>query len=239
MNPKEVTFFSLAEEFNQGMLYYLRQLSNDLNEANGDITGEATPSYLWNERAAPRIASMFPDIKLIVLLREPVARAYSKYVFKSANFLVPFETVVQLEFDALQRCNQKYSLDGSPVDICYFRENFQSGKSHGFLMQSMYYYQLKHWFRFFPRSQFLILQAERLFRDPQSVLQEVWDFLGVPRITPDDLDHNFLPTNYTTPIDPKVKKDLAKFFCQENKKLFQLLNREFDWDTCKIAEQPE
>jgi len=42
--------------------------------------GEATVSYLWSPTAARNIATRIPDAKIILLLRNPVDRAFSQYL---------------------------------------------------------------------------------------------------------------------------------------------------------------
>jgi hypothetical protein len=43
------------------------------------ITGEATPMYLADKHACARMRQTLPHIKLLVMVRDPVARAYSEY----------------------------------------------------------------------------------------------------------------------------------------------------------------
>jgi hypothetical protein len=86
---KEVHFFDLLKNFNQGIEYYLKKFepvarTNRSNLVNRVVPmyGEASPFYLASRDACRRIAETKPNMKLIVLLREPVARAYSEYQMK-------------------------------------------------------------------------------------------------------------------------------------------------------------
>ena len=54
--------------------YYARHV-----EKHDLITGEASPYYLFHPRAPQRVAKTLPKAKLIILLRNPVDRAYSQY----------------------------------------------------------------------------------------------------------------------------------------------------------------
>ena len=55
--------------------------------AGAKIRGEASPSYLWVPEAAGRIRAASPDARIVILLREPVSRAYSHYLVDSAEGL--------------------------------------------------------------------------------------------------------------------------------------------------------
>ncbi len=73
-HPKEVHFFN--RQFERGQAWYEERFAG----AEGRIAvGEITPNYLNSPAAIPRMASVIPDARLLVVLREPVARAYSAY----------------------------------------------------------------------------------------------------------------------------------------------------------------
>jgi hypothetical protein len=75
---KEVRFFDLDQRFKKGPDWY-RQFFIPGLKTGAKVFGEASPGYLHNEPAAVRISKILPDAKLIVLLRDPVERAYSHY----------------------------------------------------------------------------------------------------------------------------------------------------------------
>lgn len=72
---KEVCFFT--RDFERGVDWYF---SNYFPSAPASsIKGEASPHYMYFKNVPERIASLFPDIKLIAVLRNPITRAYSHY----------------------------------------------------------------------------------------------------------------------------------------------------------------
>lgn len=91
---KEVHFFDVDRNYNKGIASYLKHFrplnvvtTTTTTSMKGDgielpLVAEATPFYIASRQACSRIAELQPDIKLIVLLREPVARAYSEYQMK-------------------------------------------------------------------------------------------------------------------------------------------------------------
>ncbi len=73
---KEVQYFDRARAFARGPNWYRAHFPR---RPPGHLTGEATPSYLYVPAAMPRLAALVPHARLIVLLRDPVDRAYSHY----------------------------------------------------------------------------------------------------------------------------------------------------------------
>ena len=84
-HPKEIHFFSL--HWQKGKDWYLSHF-NDATD--NQVCGEFTPYYLYHPEAPQRICSLLPDVKNIILLRDPVERALSQY-FHSTR--LGFETL--------------------------------------------------------------------------------------------------------------------------------------------------
>ena len=83
---KEVHFFDNDEKFSLGLAGYLGHfrswnLTNN-DEQEPPVYGESTPFYIASREACRRISETIPDVKIIVLLRDPVSRAYSEYQMK-------------------------------------------------------------------------------------------------------------------------------------------------------------
>lgn len=82
---KEVHFFDNLKRYNLGISEYLHNFHEwDTSGKGGSLPvyGESTPYYLASRDACRRISETIPDVKLVVLLREPVSRAYSEYQMK-------------------------------------------------------------------------------------------------------------------------------------------------------------
>ena len=71
--PELKSFFQSV----QNEAEYLALFAGAHNEA---VVGEASTSYLWDEQAPNRIYSSVPRAKLVIMLRNPVDRAYSHYL---------------------------------------------------------------------------------------------------------------------------------------------------------------
>lgn len=115
------------------------------------LIGEDSPSYLCSEKAPARIARLLPDVRLIFLLRDPVARAYSNYWHwvRTGRAFFDFE-------DTLRH---------NPTTI---------------IRKGCYKQQLERYFEVFPRSQVQVLIFEEFIADPARIVAEVESFLGLP-----------------------------------------------------------
>ena len=161
--PKEVMFFD--SRFDNGERWYRRHFPTCRTLARRRaLCGEATPTYLYSATAARLAFEMVPQAKIIVLLREPAARAVSNYHHRV-----------------------RAGRESRPIDEIFTPETiqrWQAGKSLGesetiFFERSHYARGLRVWSALYPREQILVLEAEALFADPQAVFDTTCRFLGL------------------------------------------------------------
>ena len=135
--------------------------------------GEATPIYLFLPDGPELISRYNSQIKLIVLLRDPVARAISHYRMSRS---VGRETLPLLAALAAER--RRLGADTDPLDqMAAFRH--QSYRSRGY-----YTAQIERYLEFFPADQLLILSTESLREAHAETLDRVHSFLGVSPAAP-------------------------------------------------------
>ncbi len=145
---------------------------SELHNAVGDcpkcaVRGEATPIYSYWTPSVARIHAYNPNIKLIILLRDPVERAFSQWRMhtSSGHENMPFSQAIG---EGRRRVAEQAEADG-----CH---RFYSYVERGF-----YTKQLDRIFHFFSASQVLLLR-QRDFRNMRTdVLDKICDFLTVPR----------------------------------------------------------
>lgn len=163
---KEPNYFSW-QEIEAQQLYYKKQNITSLkdylalfNDKPGAlIAGEASVSYLFYEKCAGRIKDFCPEAKIIISLRDPVARALSHYQMDYSLGLV------------------KYSLEeiwknksGHPQTGLYFQQYFQV---------SDYLEQVKKYIQVFPRHQIHFMLHENLIADRPATISNLCQFLGI------------------------------------------------------------
>ena len=150
--------------------------------SNEIAIGEASPWYLYVPQAGERIKHHLPDVKLIAILREPVARAYSNFIHALREGLEPLDDFAQAMEAESERIRQNWS----------YRWHY---KQKGF-----YYGQIKHYFDLFNREQIKIYLYEDFTSNPASLLQDIFCFLGVDDTFVPDLSrkHNVsgIPRSY-------------------------------------------
>jgi hypothetical protein len=143
--------------YHYGIDWYAARFSSAGAGTKYKAIGEITPTYIADVDVPARIHAHIPAVRFIVILRNPVDRAHSEYTKRLRDF------------------NFKGTFD----DFV--------GRSEGVLARGCYARQLQRYFRFFSPDQFLILVFEEALSRPQTALQKIANFLGIP---PDGFDVN-------------------------------------------------
>jgi sulfotransferase family protein len=224
---KEIRFFDL--NYQRGMAWYRsrfpsRRHREAVRRRRGLdlVVGEASPDYLFHPHAPVRVARDLPDVKLIVLLRDPVDRAFSHYwhQFKRGHEQLSFPEAVAAEPRRLAGELEKTMAD--PSYVSYERHH------HSYVARGVYADQMAAWMELIPRERFLVERSEDFFLQPRLVYQRVLEFLGLP-------DHD-LPEYETFnafssgEMDPAVRAGLVEYFRPHNRRLYDYLDRDFGWD---------
>jgi len=193
--------------------YQLRKIAKNLNARV--ITGEASPGYLYSPEACKRIKNMVPDVKIIILLRDPIQRAYSKYFHAKRKGMetLTFTDAVRLE---MQQRDPKtcVTADGSK-------------KKKNYLGYGLYCEQLERYFKLFDRQQIHIVQSEFSSSNFQSAYSDILKFLEIEP-DPSQVFHRVEKKQYPE-IDKEVFRELKDFFSLPNKNLYELLGVDFGW----------
>lgn len=194
---KEPHYWSLNHQC--GMEWYA-SLFPRLPADSGRITGEGSTTYFPDAQTPARIARSLPSVKLVLLLREPVARAYSEYWMhvRLGLQIEPFEDTVVKELALMPTC---------PLD----HELLDDGRlPQGFLNRSAALPHLKRWLALFPPERLLILHNDELSRDLPAVMRRLCDFLGIAPFVPADATrHN---EGRYPPICPVLERRLRDWF---------------------------
>ncbi|MDD5279392.1 sulfotransferase [Acidithiobacillus sp.] len=122
--------------------------------------GDASPSYLWCPEAAERIHKVRPDARIIVILRDPVQRAYAQYLMDHN------EGVIDLPF-----------LDALKQD--WTRPDKGWGVSQLYLELGQYAAQISRYQQRFGTKNVHICLLEDLKKNPADVLKNICEFLEI------------------------------------------------------------
>ncbi len=137
------------------------------------VTGEASPYYLFHPRAAERAVVAVPNARIIVLLREPVARTYSHWSEQRRNGVETLDFEAALDAEAARTAGEEARLIADPAAVSFPHEQ------QSYVAQSEYAPALERWLAHFPRPSWCVLRSEDLYADPQAAFDRVTDALGI------------------------------------------------------------
>ena len=212
---KEPYFF--ATGYARGMAYY-----RSLFPLAGDgMTYEASTYYLAHPLARERIRTHLPDAKLIVLLREPVARAHSHWNHSRSKGREPLDFAAALEAEPQRLAGEVERLRRDPDHVSFAHIH------HAYASRSRYAETLRPWLEEVPREQLLVLRSEELFERPRETVEEIQRFVGLPVM---DLGpYTPFNTREYDRMEPELRARLAASFAEPNRELAELVGRDFGW----------
>lgn len=168
---KELRFFD--EHFDEGVGWYAARFS----PGPGELVGEATPTYLFEPEAIPRMREVIPEARLIAMLREPVDRAYSHYWHwrRRLGERREFREIAEAEL-ALGRVTTSANWDPTRPE------------GYRYLARGRYRFQLEHVLDHFPREQLHVILFEEFEARPVETFRETCRFLGIdPETVPENV----------------------------------------------------
>jgi hypothetical protein len=167
------------------------------------------------------MAELMPQARLIVMLRDPVDRAFSHYQHERAlgREMLTFEEAIEMEEERTAGEYERMKEDERYFSLPYHH--------YAYLTRGIYVDQLQHWYSAFPREQVLVISSERFWADPSGVLRYVFQFLDLPPI---DLP-NYSPRNSLAydAMAPETRRRLADSFQPHNRRLRELLGVDLGW----------
>ena len=194
-----------------------------VEEKNGApiFTFDACPYYLFHPFAIQRMAQALPDVKVLIMLRDPVRRAESHF-HHSVNHGhedQPFATALELEQQRLDGEVEKMSSDWS-----YWSH---SHEHHSYASKGMYAEQLERVFAVYPRNQVMVVQSEAFYRSSNEVLATVTEWLNLPSIELTNRDNR--NGHEYKEMDEEMRSHLVELYREPNQRLYQLLGETYDW----------
>jgi hypothetical protein len=192
----------------------------------GRLTFESSPYYMFHPLAAERIAADLPGVKLIVLVRDPVERAYSAHAHELARGFETesFERAIELEPARLDREAERIA--AAPGYLSH------SHQHHAYLARGRYVEQLDRLGRMFGRDRIHVVDSGDFFGKPEPVYDSVLDFLGLAGAGPAERGypaferHNARPRS---PIPESLGAELDEYFMPFDEQLTSWLGRVPSW----------
>lgn len=198
--------------FDNDILYAKNPIDYNIYHKHFDLNlkvklrGEVTPIYMYWEPCAKRMHSYNPNLKLIMILRNPIERAFSHWnmeMNRGAEKLSFFEAL-----KCEEAANKKY---------------LSQDRVRSYLDRGFYSKQIERLYKYFPKKNVLILKSEDLNSSYIATLNKVAQFLGVKSFS-SSIKHNLIHVgDYKQSIDKKSYTYLKHAYLQELINLESLL----------------
>uniref|UniRef100_W5MUP7 Sulfotransferase n=1 Tax=Lepisosteus oculatus TaxID=7918 RepID=W5MUP7_LEPOC len=221
----EVHFFDWEDNFKKGFQWYVSQMPFSFPH---QITVEKTPAYFTSSKVPERIHHMNPDIKLLLILRDPTERVLSDYT--------------QVFYNRLQKHKQYQSIESVLI------KNGEINLEYKALNRSLYYLHMQNWLKYFPLDHIHVVDGDQLIKDPFPEMKKVEKFLNLsPQINTSNFYFNKTKGFYCLRdhgrerclhdskgrahphVAPQILDKLYNFFHEPNRKFFELIGRTFSW----------
>jgi hypothetical protein len=216
---KEVHYFDV--NYFRGPNWYRSHFPLKSKMRPGMITGEGSPYYLFHPAVHERVKDSCPDCKFLVVLRDPVTRAFSHYQHEVRKGREPLTFEQAIEAEPKRLAGQREIVAGDPAGHSFEFQHFS------YLGRGCYADQLERWFSVFPREQFLILFSGDLESEFGATMGRVFGFLGLPSIAIDNPKKSNVG-KYDAMSD-ETGKFLKDYFEVADEKLAALLGCDLPW----------
>ena len=213
IHRKEIQFFNNESYFinnSCNIQIYEKHFKTDKK-----IIGEKTPSYMYVRNVIDRIQQYYPDIKLIMLLREPIQRAYSQYNMKE------------------KRNNYKTSF----IDLIKEKEHIKvediltNDYDSYFLQRGFYVDQIEYIYSKFPRENIYIGISEEVLQNPLEEYNKVFQFLGTSLLESIRFNPNVHKGKYACELSQEDRAYLYNLYKPYNERLYAFLGRKIEsWE---------
>lgn len=225
---KDIYFFNNETNYSKGLKWYrahfalglYKELYDKWNRVDA-MTFDGTPNYFDQEGSGEKIKTHFPNAKIILLLRNPIDRAWSNYqMAKRFGFeTLSFEESLKLEDIRLQEGQKLLETTG---EHNYIHQRLTYKK------KGLYTNYIDEWIMNYKPENILILSTEEFEIHTKSVYQKICEFLEI------SVDHNchFLKYNegkYQVKMIEKTRQELQEYYKPFNESLFKKININFGW----------
>jgi hypothetical protein len=230
-NPKELHYFDTPILKRRTLKHYKKNFRKPPWDSS--LTFESTPKYIFVPSIPQELFSLKPDLKFIVMLREPISRAYSAWNMHRVRFekerlsgkmVKPKGGLIcdryhagRDEFPSFEECIE--------IELKY---GWEEDGTLELLCRGIYHEQLTRYFNFYNRDQFAIFDMNKFTSNTFDVLQQVANFLGIkpfPSISLAVKNRG----EYNSLIQPEIQAVLANYYKDHNERLFNLLGCRFEW----------
>ena len=238
---KEIHFFDRDIAHARGYAWYHGHFPLPCEMGRRALTFDATPSYLYRPKSALRIYEYDPNIKLIVLVRDPVDRAYSQWnmyrllLNNERQYLFGVtrhsDAPVRQWFDRILAGHSFPDFDKAVKEELDLILSKSPSPEPSYIRRGLYYEQLARYLEYFDCESILVIDSRSLRRMPHTVLDQVTQFVGLP---PHNWHAQELPLVHVRPyreeMSERTRALLQEFYRPHNERLYEWLGRDLGWE---------
>lgn len=193
------------------------------------VTGEAAPYYMFHPLVLERVLETIPQVRVIVLLRDPVARVWSHYHERVNAGTEPLAFSEALEAEAQRLHGEEERIRTQPR---YYSERHDFSS---YLARGRYLEQLEPWLDAFEASgQMHVIKSEELYTHPGETLAATHEFLGLPPVPPEAAPrYNHLPAD---DMDAEMRAWLVDYYRPHVHAVETRLGRSFGWRDMSLSD---
>ena len=178
--------------------------------------GEGAPYYMFHPTIPQRMHDVTPDARIIVVLREPMARAISHHNHEVArgNETLSLVDALEAEHERLEGEAEQIIADSTYVSKPHIW--------HAYVGRGQYAPQLQRYFDTFGREQVLVLDSAKLQSEPEATVRTATDFLGLPALTGGSYPQ-YNKRNHDG-VDEAIRAKYGPRFDESNERLREILD---------------
>jgi hypothetical protein len=182
-------------------------------------TGEATPTYIFRRSIAEKIKKSFPDTRIIILLRNPVGRAYSEFNFikRFYNIEEDFLSYASREIDWIQQQSFRH-----------VEEIYQVYSKEPTLLRGVYHWFVKDYYDVFGRDKVMVINADDFFKNTDAVYRRTLNFLDIEYVELPKYEKYDQGNKYDK-MSEEARKLVGDFYAPHNQALFDLIGEAYKW----------
>lgn len=184
------------------------------------VVGESSPYYMWHPLGPDRIGRSLPGVRVIVLLRDPVERAYSAHAHELARGFEtePFERALALEPERLE--GQEEGLESGQLSRSMAHQHL------AYVRRGEYITQIERLVAAVGHDNLLVLDSADFWAEPDQHWPAVATFLGLPDHPVSIAQHN---ARSRAPMGDDLRARLQEHYAPFDERLARWWGRTPSW----------
>jgi hypothetical protein len=237
---KELNYFNHSEKYAQGTQWYHDQFKAPLFYKSKKIYIDSTPQYLSTTDVAQKIYAYNPKAKIVILLREPVSRAYSAWnMYQQFSKLSAERKAGLIDSHISNKDKNKFNdlINQTPFpsfDDYINKEIIDGSLTNHYpqiIKRGIYADQIKPYINVFDLDNVLVFESNYFKTNKVKVTNKVLNNFGMSNLEIDFANLKSInKRKYDKSISKLTEDRLKAFYKPHNERLFNLINQKFNWE---------